>query len=119
MEFAGVIDSFASSDPIGIIKKNTAYIKGRANSTEGKPLYVTGAVQPSTPEVRNRAPEGTKTHEILTFWISTIVDNNGQIIELGDQDIIEYRGSRYLVFEKSPWNHIGDYTEASATKEIT
>jgi hypothetical protein len=117
MEFAGVINSFASRDPIGIIKKSTTYTAGRPTTIESKPVYVLGAVQPSIPEVRNRVPEGSKNQETLTFWISTIITDDGPL-EITANDIIEYRGSRYFIFEISPWNHIGDYTELSATKEI-
>ena len=119
MEFADVINSFASDDPIGLIKKSTSYQDGRPIIAESETLYVMGAVQPSTPAVLNRVPEGSKNHEVLTFYISTIIDTDGKRIPIELNDEFEYRGHKFLVFEASQWDHIGDYTEASGARKVT
>jgi hypothetical protein len=118
MEFSGTIMSFASSDPIEIRGVKTVYIQGRSRTTEVTKAVVYGAAQPATPDVLERVPEGYKNQNVLTFYIGRIVSEDLEEIQIENGDVIFYRGSKYKVFELSGWNHIGDYTEVSAVKEI-
>ena len=119
MQFSNTIMRFASKEPISIIGLGTIYVHGRSKTIEVSKATVSAAIQPATPEVIDRVPQGYKNQEVLTFYIGRIVKEDLTEVKIENGDIIEYQNSRYKIFEMSGWNHIGDYSEASAVKEIT